>query len=260
MCLILVSYETHAPYRLVVAANRDEFHARPTRSAHWWDEAPDLLAGRDLESGGTWMGVTRSGRFAAVTNYSERLEPPEDVRSRGEIVTGFLGSDASTESFLNGLSSDESRYRGFSLLAFDGSGLGFVSNRAPGVLVLEPGLYGLANALLDSNWPKVERGRRGLSEILSRPARVEDHVSALLELLADEQHIASLDPPHSDGVEDSRQRFSPIFIRYPTYGTRASTVLLLARDGSATFAEREWDASGRPLDLRTFRLQREDRQ
>ena len=254
LCLILVSYDTHEPYRLVIAANRDEFHARTSRSAHWWEDAPSVLGGRDLEAGGTWMGVTRTGRFAAVTNYSESASPHEDARSRGELVARFLTSDIPATDYLAEVAQNGGLFRGFSLLVFDRLSLASFSNRSETFRTLSPGVFGLANALLDTPWPKVTQGKERIAGILSMQRDMSEHASDLLRLLRNEESPSSLDPPHSDGEEDSRQRVSPIFIRYPTYGTRASTVLLMTRHGDVTFVEQNWDLSGHPLERQNFRF------
>lgn len=236
MCLILLAHEAHPRYRLIVAANRDEFYERPTAPAAWWDDAPEVLAGRDLRGGGTWMGITRAGRWAAVTNYRETAPPPPAAPSRGGLVGGFLRGDEDPETYLHSLLPGAAEYAGFNLLAGDGERLSYLSNRGGGVRTLEPGTYGLSNALLDTPWPKVERGKAMLREVVD--AGGEPEVEALLRVLAD----ADPAPPHllpDTGVGPERERMlSSLFITGPEYGTRASTVLLVGRDGGVTFAER----------------------
>ena len=236
MCLILLAHRAHPLYRLVVAANRDEFHARPTAPAAFWPDAPYLLAGRDLREGGTWMGVTRSGRFAAVTNYREMAPPPPDAPSRGHLPGGFLVGEETPEAYLRSLEVRAGAYAGFNLLAGDGETLGYLSNRGGGVRVLEPGVYGLSNALLDTPWPKVERGKAGLREIVAEGGEIDPE--ALLRLLAESEPAPDARLPDT-GVGRERERMlSSLFIRGPEYGTRASTALLVRHDGRATFVER----------------------
>ncbi|MBV9774904.1 MAG: NRDE family protein [Gemmatimonadetes bacterium] len=236
MCLILLAHDAHPRYRLIVAANRDEFYARPTAPAGWWDDAPGVLAGRDLRGGGTWMGITREGRWAAVTNYRETTPPPVDAPSRGGLVGGFLLGEGEPEAYLRALLPSVGAYAGFNLLVGDGERLAYLSNRGEGVRVLGPGIYGLSNALLDTPWPKVERGKAALREVVRRGD--EPDVEALLRVLADTDPAPDpLLPDTGVGVERERMLSSP-FIASPEYGTRASTVLLVARDGGVVLVER----------------------
>lgn len=239
MCLILFAYRAHPEYRLVLAANRDEFHDRPAAPADFWGDAPDVLAGRDLRGGGSWLGVTRSGRFAAVTNYRDPREllAPRSAPSRGELVSGFLrGSDSPAE-YLDALSSRAAEYNGFNLLVGDRDALYWFSNRSGAAPVrLEPGVYGLSNHLLDTPWPKVVRGRAALRDALAAAAPLD--VEPLFRLLADRAPAADRELPDTGvGVERERLLSSP-FIASPDYGTRASTVLLVRADGAARLVER----------------------
>jgi len=210
VCLILLAWKHRADYPLVVAANRDEFHRRPARPAAFWDDQPGILAGRDLEAMGTWMGVSRSGRFAAVTNYRGAREP-RAVESRGALVTRFLAGDMSPASFVGGLQGR--LYSGFNLLVSDGSELYWLSNRDGTPKKLAPGVYGLGNLLLDS--PEVEPDKGRLREALD-PAPAVDPLFATL---------------------------APARILNPEYGTRCSTVLI--QDGKRTrYAERSFSADG----------------
>ena len=170
MCLIYVAWRRHPRHRLVVAANRDEFHARPALPVHWWDDTPGVLAGRDLEAGGTWMAVGTGGRFAAITNYPDPV--PERIPgapSRGALVSEFVAGDEPAEAYLGRVIEEGHRYNGFSLLATDGDTLAFASNRSRGVVRLDPGVYGLSNHLLDTPWPKVADGKAGAGTAPLRP-------------------------------------------------------------------------------------------
>ena len=184
MCLILFSYAQHPSYRLALAANRDEFFDRPTAPLDFWDGEPDVLAGRDLKEGGTWFGVTRSGRFGAVTNYREPGEHRDEALSRGHLVADFLRAEEDPRTYLEELAPRADRYNGFNLLLADARTLCYFSNRAAEVQTLEPGLYGLSNHLLDTDWPKVRRGKALLEGAL---ADDEVPLERLLDLLDDRQ-------------------------------------------------------------------------
>jgi uncharacterized protein with NRDE domain len=236
MCLVLVGWDRHPKWRLIVAANRDEFHARPTAPADWWPDHPDVLAGRDLKEGGTWMGVTGTGRFAAVTYVRE----PESYRvgapSRGHLVGNFLISRAPSMGYCAGLMPIAPAFNGFNLLVFDGTTLGWYSNRSAAARTLPPGVYGLSNALLDTPWPKVVRGK----DDLRRALELDDDAleAALFASLARRDPAPDADLPHT-GVDPERERaLSAAFIVTPEYGTRCSTVLLLGRDGEVRLVER----------------------
>ena len=262
MCLIYVAWRRHPRYRLIVAANRDEYHARPAAPAHWWQDAPGVLAGRDLEAGGTWMGITREGRFAAVTNYRDPSAPRADGPSRGALVGAFLAGGEPARDYLERVAEDGHRYNGFSLLAMDGETLGFVSNRARGVTCLEPGIFGLSNHLLDTPWPKVVSGKAVLERLVAE-SRVR--ASDLLALLAphDPASVEAFHrdatgggnprhgsepaeaPPADNGDDFGRGRSrSSRFILGDAYGTRASTVVLLEPGAAGAFVERSFDARG----------------
>ena len=253
MCLIYVAWRRHPRYRLVVAANRDEYHARPAAPAHWWEDAPGVLAGRDLEAGGTWMGVARNGRFAAVTNYHDPAAGRRTgAPSRGALVGAFLTGDESAPEYLHRVVEEGRRYNGFSLLAMDGDTLAFASNRSPGVMRLDPGVYGLSNHLLDTPWPKVTEGKTELERLLTAPdLRVPD----LLALLAVRGHAGAEALCADNDRDPGRMRSrSSRFIMGGDYGTRASTVVLLDAGGAGVFVERSFDASGAAVGDAVFEL------
>ena len=253
MCLILFAWRTHRRHRLVLAANRDEFHGRPTAAAGFWADRPGLLAGRDLQAGGTWLGITRSGRVAAVTNYREPLEPEVPLeRSRGELVTDFLASERMPLAHAAGLLDDGSVYRGFSLLLGWRDSLVYASNRHPDAVEIEPGIHGLSNHLLDTDWPKVRAGREQLQQLLR-----QDFVAAadLLQLLAD-RSLAAGDMPLDQGDGAIRRHLmNHKFIVSPSYGTRSSTVLLMDHDGQMEFVERRFTADGEESGISRFTLE-----
>ena len=253
MCLIYVAWRRHPRYRLVVAANRDEYHARPTAMAHWWEDAPGVLAGRDLEAGGTWMGVARNGRFAAVTNYHDPAAGRRrGAPSRGGLVGAFLTGGGPAPGYLDRVVEEGRRYNGFSLLAMDGEMLAFASNRSPGVMRLGPGVYGLSNHLLDTPWPKVTEGKTELERLLAEPdVRVPD----LLALLAVRDHAGVEALCADNGRDLGRMRSrSSRFILGGDYGTRASTIVLLEGNGAGLFIERSFDPRGTVTGAATFEL------
>ncbi len=242
MCLIFVAYKHHPRYPLVIAANRDEFYQRPTAPARFWVEHPDLLAGRDLEGGGTWLGISRSGRFAAVTNYREPGKTRVGTPSRGQLVTDFLLRAETPIDYLRRVSARGSDYNGFNLLVRDETALCWYSNRADGPLELSPGVYALSNHLLDTHWPKVARGKSGFESILAGDTLDEN---ALLELLADRTVALEEELPDTGVGPELEHVLSPIFINSETYGTRSSTVLSLDTADQLRFVERSYGPEGR---------------
>lgn len=240
MCLILFGWQAHPQYPLVVAANRDEFLARPAQPAHWWHDAPDVLAGRDLEAGGTWMGVSRSGRFAALTNYRDPSQQRPGAPSRGALVRDCLESAEDTGTTLSRIAAASNAYAGFNLLAFDGRSLAIHESTTGSVRHLSPGVYGLSNHLLDTPWPKLRLARERFATALADlPA---DH--RLLALLTDDQTAADEHLPQTGVSIEWERRLSSAFIRAPGYGTRCSSVLNIRNDGVVCVREWTWDERG----------------
>lgn len=236
MCLILFAYRTHPDYHLVLAANRDEFFARPTEPLAFWPEEPAILAGRDLQAGGTWFGLTPAGRFAAVTNFRDPLGISADALSRGRIPVDYLKSGLTPEAFCRSGRQDWHLYNGFNLLAGDMTSLVWSSNRAETLQVLEPGLYGLSNRLLDTPWPKVQRGKDILRHLLAASGAIE--LEDLFSLLRDTWQPPDQDLPDTGvGIEWERL-LAPLFISGRDYGTRSSLVLIIRRNGEAVCSER----------------------
>jgi uncharacterized protein with NRDE domain len=236
VCLILFAYQAHPRYKLILAANRDEFYDRPTGLAGFWKDAPHVFAGRDLKVGGTWLGISKTGRIAAVTNYREQRTIVQGAPSRGMLVGTYLRGALKAEFYLQGVMRDASQYPGFNLITGDQDALWYYSNRngnAP--RRLEPGIYGLSNHVLDTPWPKVTLGKQRLKGILSEPAFSTDQV---FDLLARKEKANDGDLPDSGvGIEIERM-LSPIFIRSEKYGTRSSTVLLIDEENNVRFTER----------------------
>ena len=236
MCLILLAYDGRSPRPLVVAANRDEFYARPAHAARYWDGAPHVFGGRDLQAGGTWLGVSTGGRFAALTNYTDFDLTAAPASSRGDLTRGFLEGSDGALAYAEGL--DGTRYQGFNLLAFDGADLVHASNRTGDVRVLDSGVYGLTNTWLGDEWPKTKRGTAALGRIAARA-----DADAILALMAEESegYLA-------DGHEiESARRATPAFLRGEEYGTRASTSVIF-EDGRIEFVEQLYGPMGVPGD------------
>lgn len=225
---------------LIVAANRDEFYARPTEAARFWSDSPTVLAGRDLQAGGTWLGVDVRGRFAAVTNFSE--DPPAELPpgSRGELTTEFLHADNSAQDYARTIVGDH--YRGFSLLLFDGTDLVCVSNRTA-TQIVEPGVHGLANVELNCDWPKVLLGREALGDLAA--GHDVPRQDALLGLLRDQSVPADEHLPKRGNEIEFERRAAPCFIVSDSYGTRASTALVLSHD-QVRFTEQNFGTHGVP--------------
>lgn len=252
MCLLVFNYDRHPDYALVFAGNRDEFYERPTAPADYWNDAPHVLGGRDRKAGGAWMGVTRRGHWGVVTNIREPGSYRDDARSRGALVADYLRDEPDPQAYLERVEADADRYNGFNLLLGTPSSLYYVSNRESGIHPVEPGLHGLSNDRLDTPWPKVQRAKRGLQ---ARLQRNDVTINSLLSLL-DDRRPAPDDQLPETGLGKERERMlSPLFIEGERYGTRASTVLLLGRDGTVTFAERTFEA-GAPGETRRFSFER----
>lgn len=240
MCLIVVGWRVHPDYPLIVAANRDEFYVRPTAFADFWAEAPEIVGGRDLEAGGTWLGTTRTGRFAAVTNVREP-GAGKGLHSRGKLTQAFLAGQQTASEYVDQLEMRD--FSGFNLLLGDGLSLWYCSNRGAAPRELGPGIYGLSNHLLDSPWPKLVTARLGFAQAI---AKLPDR-GPLFDVLADDEIVPDTELPSTGVPLEWERRLSAIFVRSEDYGTRASTVLTLAGDGQITFEERSFGPHGRAL-------------
>jgi uncharacterized protein with NRDE domain len=239
MCLIVVAWKARPDMPLVVAANRDEWRDRAAEPAHWWDNPP-ILAGRDLKAGGTWMGLTADGRFAAVTNFRDPADKRSTARSRGMLVTEFLSDEGSAFDFAHRLLPQVGEYNGFNLILGDGESLVYFGSREGSVRAIEPGVHGLSNHLLDEPWPKVVRGREAMVAALGD----EDPASRLFDLLSDPRGAPDTSLPSTGvGVEWERRLASPL-ITGEDYGTRASTVVTFSGRRDVLFEERSRTAEG----------------
>lgn len=250
MCLLVFAWKTHPDYPLIFAGNRDELHARPANAAGFWEDAPQVLAGRDSQAGGTWLGVTTGGRFAVVTNYREGLHPPKAPRSRGELAAGFLCGDMPSDAYINAVVERLGDYGAFSLLVGDHTALWYFSNRGePEPREVPPGIHGLSNHLLDTPWPKVTRSTARLEALLAHAGPASE---PLFNLLAD-RIPAEADTLPDTGIGPEFERLSSApFVVHPVYGTRCSSVIFLHRGGGIHFAERRFDPAGTRLETRHF--------
>jgi uncharacterized protein with NRDE domain len=241
MCLILVVWRAHAEYPCVVAANRDEFHARPAAAADWWPDHPHILAGRDLQAHGTWLGITRSGRFAALTNYRDpRRQPSADAPSRGALVAYLLESRASVAECLAYLRQVGPRYNGFNIIFSDGERLGIYESVPGSGRELGPGIYGLSNDLLDTPWPKVQNAKSRLESAL----REMPDTAPLLALLRDDRPAPDAELPRTGVSLEWERLLSSAFVRARDYGTRCSTIIRIDAQGRAYFEEWSWNSEG----------------
>lgn len=249
MCLIFLSLNNHPSYKLIVAANRDEFYQRQTAPADFWADQPNIVAGRDLEASGTWMGMNKNGRISMVTNYRDLKNLKQQAPSRGALVSDYLIGEESPETYLKKIEPQASAYNGFNLLVGDSNELYYLSNYKEGVHRLEKGIHGLSNALLNTPWPKVERGKQNFEQVIKHS--VID-ANQLFELLRDEQRSPDEKLPDT-GVGLERERMlSSMFIKSPNYGTRCSTVLLVDKQHQVTYMERVYDLQTFDFTTRTF--------
>ena len=238
MCLIVFAWRPDHPQPLIVAANRDEFYARPSLPLAHWDDRPGIYAGRDLKAGGTWLGISADGRFAALTNIRD-LQLPQGGPSRGELVADFLHGQQSPEDYLKALRARAADYAGFNLLLGDTQQLWHFNQQQDLAQRLPAGLYGLSNANLDSLWPKLQRAKTALADCLHQPA-----TTPLLDLLLDAQPAVDADLPDTGVGLQVERLLSTVFIASPGYGTCASTALIVHQDGRREIAERRFGPAG----------------
>ena len=250
MCLIFLAIDNHPKYKLVVAANRDEFYQRQTARADFWEDHPEILGGRDLEAGGSWMAINKRGRIAMVTNYRDLRNLKSTAPSRGHLVSDFLLTDQDVEFYLREIEPKASHYNGFNLIVGDSSRLGYLSNYKEGIEFLSSGIYGLSNGLLDSDWPKVQRGKEKFTAVLNG----EVHAEGLFKLLYNEERAPDDQLPDT-GLDLERERaVSSMFIKSPGYGTRCSSVLLIDRQNNIEFSERVYDLETFDYTTKKFEL------
>jgi uncharacterized protein with NRDE domain len=240
MCLIVFAYKSHNKYKFILASNRDEAYKRPTMDAHKWEQKPFIIAGKDMEQGGTWLGINEKGLFAAVTNYRQPALNTENKLSRGVMLTDFLSGSLDSADYLEKLAGKAELYNGFNLLIGDPENLYYFSNIEQIIKKIEPGLYGISNALFDTPWPKVEFAKKKLAEAIS-----SDDVSEaeIFTMLANEAVFPDdLLPDTGLGLEIER-KLSPLFIKSGFYGTRSSNIVTIDYDNNVNFIERVYEQS-----------------
>lgn len=235
MCLLFLGRSAHKQYPLILLANRDEFHARPTRRAGFWPDHPAVLAGRDLQAGGTWLGITRGGRWAALTNFREP-STGTFARSRGDIVKDYLTGTASARDYAVRMKQQAGDYDGFNLLLGDPREALWLSNRGGDIERLPEGIVGLSNHLLETPWPKVAHGKRALSDQLDEEPVIDRMFSPLTD-----QTVYERDLPDTGLDEETERLLSSAFISSPAYGTRSSTLVMVDRNNRVYFEERTYD-------------------
>jgi uncharacterized protein with NRDE domain len=252
VCLLVLAWNAHPRYRLVVAANRDEYHDRPSAPLGRWPSPTGILAGRDLRAGGTWLGLDRQRRFGIVTNFRDLMRAPAQAPSRGGLIPRYLGGAAAPGDYLAALAPEAAAYGGFNVLLADGESLWYASNRGtPFARALSPGIHGLSNELLDTPWPKLLRVRRGFEAWLRGGGSVDD--GELFALLADRTPAAEGLPSTGISAEWEQTLSSP-FVLNPSYGTRCSTLVAIEPAGACFLAERRFDASGARSGETEYRL------
>lgn len=258
MCLLVLAWKAHPRYRLVVAANRDEYHDRPAAPLARWSSPPDILAGRDLRAGGAWLGIDRHRRFGVVTNFRDLVRAPPHAPSRGGLIPRYLGGASGPGDYLASLESEAAGYGGFNLLLADAESLWYASNRsAPFARALSPGVHGLSNEQLDTPWPKLRRVRRGFEEWLRGGGSAEG--DELFGLLADRMVATDEEVLPSTGVSPEWERIlSSPFVLHEKYGTRCSTLVAIEPSGACFLAERRFDPAGACTGETQYRLSPEE--
>lgn len=255
MCLIVFAWKCHSDYPLIMAANRDEYYQRPTALAGFWEDQPDILAGRDLRDGGTWLGVNRQGQFATVTNYREGHQQPAH-RSRGELTANFLSSGTNIRQYAQHVIDVGDQYNGFNLLLGDGDQLHYCSNRQPQIQTVSPGIYSLSNHLLDSPWPKAIHAKEVLEPLLKTNSVDRD---LLIQSLQRRKPFADEHLPDTGVGLEMERMLSPPFIASKDYGTRCTTVLLKKYQAKnnqieTTLVEQNYGDDDVPSERSTFYL------
>ena len=254
MCILFVANQQRADMPLIIAANRDEFYSRPTEASHFWPQYPQLLAGKDNEAGGSWMGVTRQGRIAALTNVRSPTARRDNARSRGELVTDFLVSSSTTEATSHRLRNDRENYQGYNLVFGSVSELVVYNNIEDRLEPMKPGIHGLSNATLNAPWPKVTRGMQALSDYCDNAQSIE--ADDLFTLLHDDKQADDNLLPDTGINKEWEKRLSSIFIQSPEYGTRSSTLLLVDSSKTLYWYEKQFDRQGNVLSyvVESFKL------
>jgi uncharacterized protein with NRDE domain len=235
MCLIVFANNVHPKYKLIFAANRDEFYNRPSEQAEFWKEYPDILAGKDLQAGGTWMGITKQGKFAAITNFRDLKNHTNDAPSRGNLTLDFLINDDSPLEYYNKLKPALNDFNGFNLLLGNVDELFYLSNKTKELQKLQTGIHGISNAILNTPWPKVERSKRHLESLIQQ----EDiNVWEVIAILKDTSIAKDEELPDTGVGLDLERMLSPVFIKSEKYGTRCSSVVMVDKENNVKFVEK----------------------
>lgn len=237
MCLVNFHFQNHPKYKLIVVANRDEFYERPTKPAHYWEDEPNILAGRDLLQMGTWLGISKKGRFAAITNYRDPSLPETGRYSRGEIIRHFLTNGTEPDIFMEELIKERENYGGYNVILGDPNGLYHYNNVLDESKDINAGTHSLSNHSLNTPWPKVVKGRARLNEYI-QTNQEEVSIDMLFNLVTDRSTADDEELPHTGVGVEMERLLSPMFIKIPNYGTRSSTVLLVDKEDRVTFVER----------------------
>jgi len=251
MCLILLAHKAHPRYKLVIAANRDEFYKRETLKADYWEDHPNILAGRDAQAGGTWMGVNKSGEISLLTNYRDLKNIKVDAPSRGHLVSDFLKIDLSARGYLKSVEQVGDEYNGFNLICGNPDELFYYGNYQSGVTKIDRGVHGLSNALLDTSWPKVDMGAEKLKQVLEQD---EIKPEQLFKLLYDDMKAPKEKLPDTGIGLEMEKMLSPMFIKSPEYGSRCSTALLIDYQNEVSFVERTYRTEKFTYEDRNFRF------
>lgn len=246
MCTIIFSWKNHKNHDLILASNRDEFYNRPTEPAHFWDNDQKIFAGRDMTAGGTWIGISKKKRFAALTNYRDLDKISPSAPSRGQLTSDYILGSMSPKEYLIQLKNNDSIYNPFNLLAGDQNELWYYNNIDQSTTQLQPGLYGLSNGLLDDAWPKVIEGKKTFEPVFDQEVIDAKEVLHLLEneALAPDEALPTTGVPY-----DVEKRLSALFIKLNgNYGTRSSTVIL-SNSKETTYIEKTHPHEGQPEKL-----------
>lgn len=237
MCLIIFSYKNHPKYKLIFASNRDEFYDRPTSALSWWRGRRNILAGQDKKNGGTWLGLAKDLRLAAITNFRDLKNVSENAPSRGLLVRNFLESDETPLQYLENIKEKGAKYNGFNLIVGNKSCLYYYSNVNNTIVKIKAGLHGLSNKFLNTPWPKVQKGKNEFEKILKQK---EPYSDMIFELLKDTSKPPDNQLPDTGVGLDLERVLSPLFIKSKVYGTRASSIVLIDNLDNVTFIEKSY--------------------
>ena len=250
MCVILLALKQNKKYPFIVAANRDEYYDRPSIAADYWPDLPEVIAGRDKLAGGTWLGINRTGRFAAVTNHYEPGFHNSELQSRGELVSSFLVTGESLDEYSRQLERNGEDYNGFGLIFGSFSRLRYQTNRDSAIVDITDGVHGLSNHFLNTPWPRVEEGKRRLLEAAQSNNSLD--ANHLFDILCDDPNSGNIhsEENSSELIQTTDPSELPIFIRLKDYGTRSSSVVLIDHNGTVIFEERTFDPASNRIEAR----------